>query len=84
MTSVRILICVGMFIAGTICCGAISAGPIDNANESVESAVENAEANNNRPTDQSGDSSLISWGGQSSGTDAAVNTDTTASGQDSQ
>ena len=80
MVNLRMLICAGVLILAAICCSAVSAGPIDNANEFVEEAVQNAEANDNPPADQSGDSALVSWAGQDSGTDSAVNTDMAGSG----
>ena len=80
MVGMRMLLCAGMFVAGMICCSAVSAGPIDNANEFVEEAVQNAESNTNPPADQSEDNALISWAGQDSGTDSAVNTDAAGSG----
>ena len=59
--------------AGLLICGAAFAGPIDNANEFVNVAVEEAEERNNPPMDQSGDNPAISWANDTSGTDSAVN-----------
>lgn len=75
----RMLVCAGILIAGAACCGPASAGPLDNANEAIEAAVSNAEANNDQLAQRSGDNDLISWAGQESGSAAAVNTGTTGS-----
>jgi hypothetical protein len=77
-----------LFVAGSlVICSAALAGPIDNANEFVDKAVEEAEERNNPPTDQSADSASIGWENDASGTDSAVNTgtaDTAANDQQTQ
>ena len=65
--------------ASLVMCGVALAGPMDNANEFVEKAVEQAEERNNPPMGQSDDSAPISWENEASGTDSAVNTNTTDS-----
>lgn len=79
MISFRMSVCVVILIAVAMCCSTVSAGPIDNANEFVDKAVSEAEEGSNPPADQSPDTPPISWEGQGSGTNAAVNTDTTSS-----
>ena len=63
MIGMRMSACTGMLVVGIICCSTVLAESIDNANEFVEEAVQNAEANNNPPADQSGDSALVNWAG---------------------
>jgi len=70
--------------ASLVMCGVALAGPMDNANEFVEKAVEEAQERNNPPVDQSDESAPISWAGDASGTDAAVNTGATDTASNNQ